>query len=305
MRITRDLEFRVNSKEEKLPYDTSAFPYVASRAELDFFREPFVPWHWHNAVELFYIESGELKYYTSNKIISFPAGSAGMVNSNVLHMTEVRTHNDKNIQLLHLFDPKLIAGAHGSIIEQKYVMPIITSSLVDIIELKPERCDDVAVIDLIRCAFLLSEDEIGYELNMRQALSQIWLCLFKMCLPLFQEKNQPVNRAVDKVKQMMVYIHEHYAEKTSIPELAEIVFLSERECYRTFQDHLHMTPLEYMRGYRIQVARQMLADSQIPITEIAYACGFGSASYFGKIFREYTGDSPLQYRSKWQNRDRK
>lgn len=55
MRITRDLEFHVNSKEEKLPYDTSAFPYVASRAELDFFREPFVPWHWHNAVELFYM----------------------------------------------------------------------------------------------------------------------------------------------------------------------------------------------------------------------------------------------------------
>lgn len=305
MRITRDLEFHVNSKEEKLPYDTSAFPYVASRAELDFFREPFVPWHWHNAVELFYIESGELKYYTPNKIISFPAGSAGMVNSNVLHMTEVRTHNVKDIQLLHLFDPKLIAGAHGSIIEQKYVMPIITSSLIDIIELKPERADDVAVIDLIRNAFLLSEDEIRHERSIREALSQIWLYLFKVCTPLLQEKIQPVNRAVDKVKQMMVYIHEHYAEKISVPELAEIAFLSERECYRTFQDHLHMTPLEYMRGYRIQVARQMLADSQIPITEIAYACGFGSASYFGKIFREYTGDSPLQYRSKWQNRDRK
>ena len=49
----------------------------------------------------------------------------------------------------------------------------------------------------------------------------------------------------------------------------------------------------------------MLADSQIPITEIGYACGFGNASYFGKIFREYTGSTPLQYRRKWQNSEKK
>ncbi len=49
MRITRSLEFQTGSKEEKLPYDTPDFPYLASRAELDFYREPFVPWHWHMA----------------------------------------------------------------------------------------------------------------------------------------------------------------------------------------------------------------------------------------------------------------
>ena len=45
MRIIRSLEFQIGSKEEKLPYDTHAFPYLASRAELDYYREPFVPWH--------------------------------------------------------------------------------------------------------------------------------------------------------------------------------------------------------------------------------------------------------------------
>lgn len=63
MRITRGLEYQMGSKEEILPYTTSGFPYIASCAELDDYLEPFVPWHWHNAIELFYIESGELKYY--------------------------------------------------------------------------------------------------------------------------------------------------------------------------------------------------------------------------------------------------
>ncbi len=138
MRITRNLEFQTGSKEEKLPYETTDFPYVASQAELDDYREPFVPWHWHNAIELFYMESGQLKYHTPNETMVFSAGWAGMVNSNVLHMTEIQTHKEKNIQLLHIFEPKLLAGDHGSRIEQKYIMPITTSSQIEILPLNPK-----------------------------------------------------------------------------------------------------------------------------------------------------------------------
>lgn len=305
MRITHDLEFQIGSKEEKLPYATPDFPYIASRAELDYYREHVVPWHWHNAIELFYMESGELKYHTPNGNVVFSAGSAGMVNSNILHMTEFEQHREKNIQLLHIFDSKLLAGNHGSIIYKKYIMPIVTSSQIEMISLNPNEPEQAAIIDFIRKAFLLSEDELGYEVYIREALSQIWVHLFKMCIPLLQSKPQSADIASDKVKLMMVYIHEHYSEKISIPELAETAFLSERECYRTFQNHLHMTPVEYMKSYRIQAARQMLADTQMPITEIGYACGLGNASYFGKIFREFTGHTPLQYRRKWQNSNKK
>ena len=114
MRITRSLEFQIGSNEEKLPYATAAFPYIASRAELDDYREPFVPWHWHNAVELFYMESGVLQYHTPHETIMFPAGTAGFVNSNVLHRTEIRTQSERNVQLLHIFDPRLLAGSHDS-----------------------------------------------------------------------------------------------------------------------------------------------------------------------------------------------
>ena len=38
MRITRNLEFMTGSKEEKLPYRTPDFPYIASQAELDYYR---------------------------------------------------------------------------------------------------------------------------------------------------------------------------------------------------------------------------------------------------------------------------
>ena len=251
MRIIHGLEFQTGSKEEKLPYDTPDFPYLASRAELNSFREPFVPWHWHNAIELFYMESGELNYYTPHKNVLFSAGSAGMVNANVLHKTQVQMHTEDSVQLLHIFDPRLLAGTHGSLIDKKYISPIITASQIELIALSPEEPAQAAAIELIRAAFSLSEDELGYEFRIREALSRIWIELFQMCAPLLQEKSQAKDAAADKVKGMMVYIHEHYAEKISVRELASSVFLSERECYRVFQNHLHMTPADYIRSYRI------------------------------------------------------
>ena len=229
MKIIHSLEFQTGSKEENLPYDTPAFPYLASRAELDSYREPFVPWHWHNAIELFYMESGKLKYYTPHQNLVFPAGTAGMVNANVLHKTQIQTHTEDNIQLLHIFDPQLLAGTHGSLIERKYISPVITASQIELIALSPDDPAQAAVIALIRDAFSLSEKELGYEFKIREALSRIWLELFQMCAPLLKEKSQAKNISSDKAKGMMVYIHEHYAEKISIRELASAVFLSERE----------------------------------------------------------------------------
>ena len=303
MRIIHGLEFQTGSKEEKLPYDTPDFPYLASRAELNSFREPFVPWHWHNAIELFYMESGELNYYTPHKNVLFSAGSAGMVNANVLHKTQVQMHTEDSVQLLHIFDPRLLAGTHGSLIDQKYISPILTASQIELIALSPEEPAQAAAIELIRAAFSLSEDELGYEFRIREALSRIWIELFQMCAPLLQEKSQAKDAAADKVKGMMVYIHEHYAEKISVRELASSVFLSERECYRVFQNHLHMTPADYIRSYRIQIACQMLAESRVPITEVGISCGMDNSSYFGKVFREATGYTPRQYRRKWQDKN--
>lgn len=304
MKVIRGLEFHTDSKEEKLPGFSPNFPYIASRAELDCYREPFVPWHWHKAVELFYIESGELRYHTPNGTMVFSEGSGGMVNSNVLHMTSFRKNREKNIQLLHIFDPVLIAGQWGSLIEQKYITPLITASRLELIALYPDNPRHASILHLIRQAFELSEDEFGYELNIREALSQIWFRIVQLCRPALLEKPDANTKAIDKIKSMMIYIHEHYSEKISVSELSAAAYLSERECYRVFQSCLHMTPTEYMKSYRLQMACRMLAEGQESVTEIGHACGLGSTSYFGKIFHTHTGCTPLEYRRKWQDNNK-
>ena len=302
MKDIHNIEFYTGTKEELLPGFEKDFPYIASRAELDKYIERYVPWHWHRTVELFYVESGSIEYDTPKGKILFPAGSGGMVNSNVLHMTKAISQREKNVQLLHIFDVSLLAGEQGSRIEQKYITPVITAVQIEIIPLFPGNKEEERILKLLADSFRLSSDEFGYEIRLREALAQIWLMLFELSSSM-REKKDGYSKSNDKIKLMMIYIHEHYREKISIQKLATAAYLSERECYRVFHDCLHMTPVEYITSYRLQVACQMLAKSQETVTFISHECGLGSSSYFGKVFREYAHCSPIEYRKKWQNSD--
>lgn len=302
MKDIHNIEFYTGTKEELLPGFEKDFPYIASRAELDKYIECYVPWHWHRTVELFYVESGSVEYDTPKGKILFPAGSGGMVNSNVLHMTKAISQCERNVQLLHIFDVSLLAGEQGSRIEQKYITPVITAVQIEIIPLFPGNREEEKILKLLIDSFRLSSDEFGYEIKLREALTQIWLMLFELSSSM-REKKDGYSKSNDKIKLMMIYIHEHYREKISIADLAAAAYLSERECYRVFHDCLHMTPVEYITSYRLQVACQMLAKSQETVTFISHECGLGSSSYFGKVFREYAHCSPIEYRKKWQNSD--
>lgn len=302
MKNIHNIEFYNGTKEELLPGFEKDFPYIASRAELDKYIERYVPWHWHRTVELFYVESGSVEYDTPKGKMLFPAGSGGMVNSNVLHMTKAISQREKNVQLLHIFDVSLLAGEQGSRIEQKYITPVITAVQIEIIPLFPGNKEEERILKLLADSFRLSSDEFGYEIKLREALAQIWLMLFELSSSM-REKKDGYSKSNDKIKLMMIYIHEHYREKITIQELAAAAYLSERECYRVFHDCLHMTPVEYITSYRLQVACQMLAKSQETVTFISHECGLGSSSYFGKVFREYAHCSPIEYRKKWQNSD--
>lgn len=301
MQSIAGIELKEGSLEERLPGFAADFPYIASCVEFEKLRESGAPWHWHRAVEVFYMESGSLEYTTPNGKWIFPAGSGGFTNSNVLHTSRVLSSGERNVSLIHLFDPSLIAGEHGSRMERKYVMPLISAPGIELIALYPEDPEQARILEWIRHAFELSEEEWGYEFRLREELTQIWMAVASLSRN--AERTGKGGHSNDSVKQMMRYIQEHYSQSISIGELAEQAYISRRSCFRLFQENLHMTPVEYIRAFRLQMACRMLANGKEPVTEIAGRCGLGSSSYFGKIFREEFGCTPLEYRRRWHDRE--
>lgn len=295
MKVVEKIEIQDN-REEILPDFAREFPCITTCANLDQYINRILPWHWHNAVELFYVESGSLDYYTPGGSATLPAGSGGFVNSGVLHRTVHQRTGIANVQLLHLFDPDFI-GQPGSRIHTKYVQPVVTNPNFHFLPILPDSPDNIRLLESLRATFDLRPGEPGYELKLREKLSLLWLEIFRRAEPYLEGKahaDQPSLR----VKQMMAYIHENYSGPISVQDLAAVCNCSQRECYRIFQSCLRMTPNEYIQSYRLQMACRMLLTGKEAAGSIAFACGFSCGSYFGKVFRETFGCTPLEYRRK-------
>ena len=303
MKLIRHIEINNVSNEELLPGFSQDFPYIASCAELDKYIEPTAPWHWHKTVELFYMESGTLEYTTPNGKWTFPAGSGGFVNSNVLHTSKVIPSGEDTVQLLHLFDPELIAGIPTSRIDAKYIRPLTSAIGVEMIALSDGVPQQAALLKKIRKAFDLDENDWGYEFTLRHQLAEIWLGLFELVRGDL-ESIPRLGTSDEKIKAMMEFIHDHYQEPISVENIAKFTHISKRVCFRLFRDNLHTTPLEYLTGYRLRKACQKLANTNESVTQIAYSCGLGSSSYFGKVFREHYGCTPAAYRKRWHDCDK-
>ena len=296
MRNIRSIEMDRRSREEQLPGFDPAFPYIATRAELNRYNEPFVPWHWHGAVELFYVESGALEYTTPHGSHVFPAGSGGFVNAGVLHTSRPLPGGEETVQLLHLFDPALL-GEPDSRIWHRYILPL-TASATELVFLAPKNPAHAAILEEIRNAFQLSEQEAGYELLLREKLSRIWMELLEL-----SEYETDRRGSDSQIKLLMAYVQENYAQALNVEQLAQVAHISHRSCFRLFRESLHMSPGDYVRGVRLRQACRLLRETDRPVTDIGYACGLGSASYFGKVFREAMGHTPAEYRRIWHDRD--
>ena len=295
--ITRILE----SRQELFPDFSEEFPYVASLARIDSFMGGLVPWHWHEAEELFYIESGCLEYETPGQKLTFPAGSGGFVNAGVLHSTHTKGNGEETVQLLHIFEPSFIAGAENGIVARRYVRPVVSRMGFEILPIFPYTPRQVELLDALRASFELDEEAPGYELRLRNVLSDLWMRL----LPLIPgERQTDFSTRNDKLRHMTRYVQEHFAERITVADLAASVLISERECYRLFKECLRCSPVEYVISYRLDIAGRMLIHSEASVTEISLACGFGSSSYFGRVFLERFGCTPRDYRKRWQDSEK-
>lgn len=85
-------------------------------------------------------------------------------------------------------------------------------------------------------------------------------------------------------------------EPLTLGQLAIQVGLSKRQLERLFRQYLKCTPARYYIELRLKRARMLLEQTSMPVTDVAIACGFVSASHFSRCYREFFGKSPRMER---------
>ncbi|MGW5360543.1 helix-turn-helix domain-containing protein [Actinopolymorpha pittospori] len=94
-----------------------------------------------------------------------------------------------------------------------------------------------------------------------------------------------------EVRAALAFIGDHYAERLDLATLARAVHLSPKRLAYCFREALGVTPMAYLRRYRLERAREHLIASDLPITQIAYSTGFQEPAHFSRAFRTHFGIS--------------
>lgn len=138
-----------------------------------------------------------------------------------------------------------MAGVPGGTVQQRYITPLVQRPGLELLALSPEVPGQAAALDLLRQSLYLDEDAFGYELRLQALLSEVWLA-FVQQLPQLAPAAPERSTASDKVKQMILFMTAHAAEKLSVADIAQRCGLGSSSYFGAqFRQHFGCSPTAY------------------------------------------------------------
>lgn len=116
-------------------------------------------------------------------------------------------------------------------------------------------------------------------------------------LPDFVESERPINRP--EIRKAMLYIEKNLSKRVSLRRISEHIHLSESYFSKIFKDDTGLSVMQYITLLRIQEAKKLLVYSQLTVNQISKTLGYNRTSYFCKIFKLATTETPHSYRKKY------
>lgn len=283
-------------------HGTPGYPMQAYVNHFRWCPEHLIGWHWHPELEISVVLSGEVEIFINNTSCRLTAGEGFFINTGVMHkQAAVPMDGEYPVLATICFLPDFIGDCGEDLIYRKYVMPIIKDKTLRCMKLSPENEWQRRMIEAVQRVYELSvEQRFGYELRCRDLIGELWCSLAEN---IGEAPPTPADRRTitgeKRLKKMLSYIYANYQNDITVEDIARAASISKSECFRCFRSMIGKKPVEYLNEYRLKRALELLTTTDMQITEVCLACGFGHISYFGKLFREAYGMSPREYRSRY------
>ncbi|MCI8887273.1 MAG: response regulator [Hungatella sp.] len=149
--------------------------------------------------------------------------------------------------------------------------------------------------------YKLSEHDLAAQIKNLPHLSQL-MEKFGQILLLYigQLETLKKNNEEYVIKKAQAYINAHLSQQPALADIAAQFRLHPNYFSSLFKKHLNITVREYILQQRVETAKEMMKDSSLRLLDIALAVGYEDAAHFNRAFKNVTGLSPSQYRSKME-----
>ncbi len=136
------------------------------------------------------------------------------------------------------------------------------------------------------------------SLDLSTAQTGLWEMTRNICVRMEDRVSRIIGRIRPEIRRTMAYIQAHLREKLSREQLSSLVSFGDTYFSRIFKAEVGMSYTDYLLRARMLAAQDLLRSTDMPISEIAGACGFYDASYFIVQYREFYGETPREWRKK-------
>lgn len=144
-----------------------------------------------------------------------------------------------------------------------------------------------------------TEQDTLSQLERSRRIEELLVSVISSRLPEPETGPDPADSTVSdpRIRMAVAYLEEHYDTLRDLDSLCAYLHVSKYGFIRRFKRTMGIPPYNYLTNYRITRAKRMLVTTDMPVEEIASACGFADTANFIAKFRTHTGLTPLHYRN--------
>jgi AraC-like DNA-binding protein len=247
-------------------------------------------WHFHPELEIVWIEAEQGTRHVGEHVSVFHQCDLVCIGGNIPHLNfDYGIKTPYRHYVLHI-SAHFLQGALETVPELGQIADLFRRAAYG---LAFGRATQAQVKPLIEQ--LGTRSGFGLMLSVLELLQQLASATDVSLLhssPVLQRTSEKERQ---RLQALYRFIDEHYARKISLEEAASVCCLSKAAFCRYFKKLSQQTFTEFLNQYRVNQAQRLLLAGY-SISDTCYAAGFESLSYFNRVFRKVTGQSPLAFR---------
>lgn len=245
------------------------------------------PCHWHPEWEFLWVARGRLHLTRNQDQVVVGAGEGAFLTGSELHTGA--SDDPGSLVYALVVQPWFFAGEHRDPVTQRWLRPLEDGALGAPGVLRRGTPEAQLVARMVEGAH---HSEFGLEFKGLVYLLLHHLHTGGALVPLAPSPLEPLPR----IRQLLQYIEEHFAEPLTVDDLAQRACLSRSQFNRVFRAVTGDTPIHHLIRRRVEEAARLLRDPGATVSEVAFRVGFTNFSHFSRTFRHHWGCSPTAAR---------
>jgi AraC-like DNA-binding protein len=249
----------------------------------------------HRYLEVFHITAGDTSVQVQERVLTASEGDLVVIGNFVYHRVLGSPESQSQFTLL-FFEPELIDCGRAE--DAEYLLPFFGQgvSFPHVVPANTGVPEEVLGL-MRRIQAQLPAASVLVRLEVKTYLKMILILLAKYYAELgVRQDIDRRRRELERLGPLFKFLDDHCEEPLLVKDAARLAAMSPSHFMVFFKRATGQSFITYVNHFRVAKAQELLSSSDKPISEISRAVGFCNHSYFGMVFRQTVGTTPLAYR---------